>query len=437
MYTPNDLDAYWMPFTPNRRFKANPKLMASAKGMYYRAIDGTEYLDAIAGLWCCNIGHCDPRVVAAIQQQAGELDYALAFGMAHPRIFELASRLAELFPGDLDHIFFTNSGSESVDTALKMALGYHRIRGEGTRTRLLGRERGYHGVGFGGISVGGMVNNRKMFGAMIAGVDHIGHTHSLEHNAFSKGQPAWGAHLADDLERRILLHDASTVAAVIVEPVAGSTGVLVPPQGYLERLRAICDKYGVLLIFDEVITGFGRTGKGFAVEKFGVQPDLVTTAKGLTSGTVPMGAVAVRKHVYDTFMSGPENLIEFFHGYTYSGHPLAAAAAIATLDVYRDDQLFARADSMAPKFEAAVHSLRGCNHVIDIRNIGLVAGIELQPRPDKPTARAMDVFDYCYGKGVIVRTTGDTIALSPPLIVSDAEIDRIVETLREALAVVA
>lgn len=437
MYTPNDLEAYWMPFTPNRRFKANPKMMASARGMYYRATDGTEYLDAIAGLWCCNIGHCDPRVVSAIQQQAGELDYALAFGMAHPRIFELASRLADLFPGDLDHVFFTNSGSESVDTALKIALGYHRIRGEGTRTRLIGRERGYHGVGFGGISVGGMVNNRKMFGAMIAGVDHIGHTHNLEHNAFSKGQPAWGAHLADDLERRITLHDASTVAAVIVEPVAGSTGVLVPPQGYLERLRAICDKHGVLLIFDEVITGFGRTGPGFAVEKFGVQPDLVTTAKGLTSGTVPMGAVAVRKHVYDTFMSGPENLIEFFHGYTYSGHPLAAAAAIATLDVYRDDQLFARCQSMAPKFEAAVHSLQGCAHVIDIRNIGLVAGIELQPRPDKPTARAMDVFDYCYSKGVIVRTTGDTIALSPPLIVSEAEIDRIVETLREALAVVA
>jgi beta-alanine--pyruvate transaminase len=436
MYAPNDLDAYWMPFTPNRHFKAQPKLMARAKGMYYHGMDGKEYLDAIAGLWCCNIGHCDPRVVQAIQAQAADLDYALAFNMGHPRIFELASRVAALFAGDIDHVFFTNSGSEAVDTALKMALAYHRIRGEGGRTRLIGRERGYHGVGFGGISVGGMVNNRKMFGAMLGGVDHLGHTHNPEHNAFSKGQPAWGGHLADDLKRLVALHDASTIAAVIVEPVAGSTGVLVPPLGYLDRLRAICDKHGILLIFDEVISGFGRTGKGFAVETFGVQPDIVTMAKGLTSGTVPMGAVAVRKHVYDAFMTGPSGAIEFFHGYTYSGHPLATAAALATLDVYRDDHLFERAEQMAPAFEDAVHSLRGCNHVIDIRNIGLVAGIELAPRAGAPTARAMDVFQYCYDRGVIVRTTGDTIALSPPLIIMQAEIARIIDTVKEALAAV-
>jgi beta-alanine--pyruvate transaminase len=437
MYNPNDMAAYWMPFTPNRQFKSHPKMMASAKGMYYKGSDGKDYLDAIAGLWCCNVGHCDPRIIEAIQKQAAELDYALAFNMGHPRIFELAARVADLMPDDLDHVFFTNSGSESVDTALKIALGYHRSRGEGSRTRLIGRERGYHGVGFGGISVGGMVNNRKMFGAMLGGTDHIGHTHNLEHNAFSKGQPAWGAHLADDLERRVALHDASTVAAVIVEPVAGSTGVLVPPQGYLERLRTICDKHGILLIFDEVITGFGRTGKGFAAEKFNVQPDIITMAKGLTSGTVPMGAVAVRKHVYDAFMNGPAGAIEFFHGYTYSGHPLAAAAGIATLDVYRDDHLFDRAAEMAPFFEEAVHQLRGSPYVIDVRNIGLVAGIELEPRAGAPTARAMDVFQKCYDKGVIIRTTGDTLALSPPLIITESEIGRIVDTIREALTQVA
>jgi beta-alanine--pyruvate transaminase len=437
MYNPNDMDAYWMPFTPNRHFKANPKLIRSAKGMYYTGADGQQYLDAIAGLWCCNIGHCDTRVISAIQSQAAELDYALAFNMSHPRIFELATRVADLFPGDIDHVFFTNSGSEAVDTALKMALAYHRIRGEGGRTRLIGRERGYHGVGFGGISVGGMVNNRKMFGAMLNGVDHIRHTHDPEHNSYSKGQPAWGAHLADDLERLVALHDASTIAAVIVEPVAGSTGVLVPPQGYLQRLREICDKHGILLIFDEVITGFGRTGPAFGVEKFGVQPDMVTMAKGLTSGTVPMGAVAVRKHVYQQFMTGPDRAIEFFHGYTYSGHPLATAAALATLDVYRDDNLFPRATALAPYFEAAVHQLRDCAHIIDIRNIGLVAGIELKPRDGAPTARAMDVYEHCYKNGVIVRTTGDTIALSPPLIVTEAEIDRTVDTLRAALLAVA
>ncbi len=437
VYTPNDMASYWMPFTPNRQFKAQPRLMASARGMYYRGMDGKEYLDAIAGLWCCNAGHCDPRIVEAIQKQAAELDYTLAFNMGHPKVFELASRVADLFENDLDHVFFTNSGSEAVDTALKIALAYHRIRGEGSRTRLIGRERGYHGVGFGGISVGGMVNNRKMFGAMLGGVDHICHTHHLEHNAFTNGQPAWGAHLADDLERLVALHDASTIAAVIVEPVAGSTGVLLPPKGYLERLRAICDNHGILLIFDEVITGFGRTGPAFATGTFSVQPDMVTMAKGLTSGTVPMGAVTARRHVYETFMTGPESSIEFFHGYTYSGHPLAAAAGLATLDVYRDDKLFERSAQMAPQFAEAVHGLRGKPHVIDIRNMGLVAGIELAPRVGAPTARAMDVFRHCYERGVIIRTTGDTVALSPPLIISTAEIDRIVSTIAEALAVIA
>ncbi len=437
VYTPNDLASYWMPFTPNRQFKAEPRLIASARGMYYLGTDGKEYLDAIAGLWCCNAGHCDPRIVDAIQKQAAELDYALAFNMGHPKVFELASRVADLFENDLDHVFFTNSGSEAVDTALKIALAYHRIRGEGSRTRFIGRERAYHGVGFGGISVGGMVNNRKMFGAMLGGVDHLCHTHNPEQNAFTKGQPEWGAHLADDLERLVALHDASTIAAVIVEPVAGSTGVLLPPKGYLERLRAICDKHGILLIFDEVITGFGRTGPAFATENFSVQPDMVTLAKGLTSGTVPMGAVIARRHVYDTFMTGPESAIEFFHGYTYSGHPLAAAAGLATLNVYRDDKLFQRCALMAPKFADAVHCLRGRPHVIDIRNMGLVAGIELAPRAGAPTARAMDVFRYCYDKGVVIRTTGDTLALSPPLIINEAEIERIVATIADALVVVA
>ncbi len=430
----NNLDAYWMPFTANRVFKDNPRFLATAKDMHYATADGRPVLDAIAGLWCVNAGHCREPIVAAIRRQAGELDYATSFQVAHPIAFEMAARLAALAPGDLNRVFFSNSGSEAVDTALKIALAYHRVRGEGSRTRLIGRERAYHGVGFGGISVGGIVNNRKMYGTLLAGVDHLPATHSLEHNAFTRGQPAWGAHLADELEKLVALHDAATIAAVIVEPVAGSAGVLVPPQGYLERLRAICDRHGILLIFDEVITGFGRLGASFAAERFGVIPDLMTTAKGITSGTVPMGATFVRQGLYDAFMqAAPEGGIELFHGYTYSGHPLACAAGLATLDLYRDEGLFERAAALEPYWQEAVHSLKGRPHVIDIRNIGLMAGIEMAGRPGQPGARGSEVFLRCFDDGVLLRFTGDTIALSPPLIIEKPQIDRIVETLSRAI----
>ncbi|HXH02668.1 MAG TPA: aspartate aminotransferase family protein [Candidatus Competibacteraceae bacterium] len=428
-----DLNALWMPFTANRQFKAHPRMLVAAEGMYYTSGDGRKILDGTAGLWCVNAGHRHPKIVEAVQRQVATLDYAPAFQMGHPDAFRLATRLAEMLPGDLDHVFYTNSGSESVDTALKIALAYHRVRGEGARTRLIGRERGYHGVGFGGISVGGIVNNRKFFGPMLNGVDHLPHTHNLEKNAFSRGQPEWGAHLADELERIVALHDASTIAAVIVEPVAGSTGVLIPPKGYLQRLREICDKYGILLIFDEVITGFGRLGASFATEYFDVLPDMVTTAKGLTNGTVPMGAVFVRKGIYDAFMQGPENAIELFHGYTYSGHPLACAAGLATLDVYRDEGLFQRAAELSAYWEDAVHSLKGLPHVIDLRNLGLIAGIELEPIQGKPSARAFEAFLRCYEKGALIRTTGDIIALSPPLIIEKSHIDQLFGTLADVL----
>jgi beta-alanine--pyruvate transaminase len=427
------LEAFWMPFTANRQFKANPRLLVGAKDMHYLAADGRKVLDAMAGLWCVNAGHCREKITEAIRTKAAEIDYAPAFQMGHPEAFALADRLARMLPGDLDHVFFVNSGSEAVDTALKIALAFHRVRGEASRQRLIGRERGYHGVGFGGIAVGGIANNRKFFGALLPGVDHLPHTHLLEQNAFSRGQPERGAHLADALESIVSLHDASTIAAVIVEPVAGSTGVLIPPKGYLERLRAICDKHGILLIFDEVITGFGRLGASFAAERFGVMPDMITVAKGLTNGAVPMGAVFVRKHIYDAFMQGPESSIEFFHGYTYSGHPLACAAARATLDVYSEEGLFQRAAELSPFWEEAVHSLRGLPHVIDVRNLGLVAGIELEPIAARPTARAYDVFLRCYQKGVMVRFTGDTLALSPPLIVERSQITEIVDSLAAAL----
>ena len=431
---PNNLDAYWMPFTANRVFKDNPRFLVTAKDMHYATADGRPVLDAIAGLWCVNAGHCREPIVAAIRRQAGELDYATSFQVAHPIAFEMAARLAALAPGDLNRVFFSNSGSEAVDTALKIALAYHRVRGEGSRTRLIGRERAYHGVGFGGISVGGIVNNRKMYGTLLAGVDHLPATHSLEHNAFTRGQPAWGAHLADELEKLVALHDAATIAAVIVEPVAGSAGVLVPPKGYLERLRAICDRHGILLIFDEVITGFGRLGASFAAERFGVIPDLMTTAKGITSGTVPMGATFVRQGLYDAFMqAAPEGGIELFHGYTYSGHPLACAAGLATLDLYRDEGLFERAAALEPYWQEALHSLKGRPHVIDIRNIGLMAGIEMESRPGKAGARGSEVFLRCFDDGVLLRFTGDTIALSPPLIIEKPQIDRIVETLSRAI----
>ncbi len=433
-----DMSAFWMPFTANKQFKTTPRLMAKSKGMYYTTHDGREILDGTAGLWCVNAGHCREEITAAIAKQAATMDFAPTFQMGHPIAFEAASKLAEITPAGMNRIFFTNSGSESVDTALKMALAYHRARGEGQRTRFIGRERGYHGVGFGGISVGGMVNNRKVYsGALLPGVDHLPHTFNLKEQAYSKGQPAWGAHLADELERIVALHDASNIAAVIVEPLAGSTGVLVPPVGYLEKLRAICDKHGILLIFDEVISGFGRLGTPFAAQLFNVTPDLMTLAKGITNAAVPMGAVAVKQMVYDTVVNAHgENAIEFFHGYTYSGHPLAAAAACATLDLYKKENLFARAKEMAPYFEQAVHSLKGMPHVIDVRNLGLVAGVELEPYAGKPSAKAYEVFTRCYQKGILTRYTGDILALSPPLIIDKKEIDQLFGTLAEVLKTV-
>ncbi|MFG6466718.1 aspartate aminotransferase family protein [Roseateles sp. BYS87W] len=427
------LDAYWMPFTANRQFKQAPRLLTQADGMFFRDDKGREVLDGIAGLWCVNAGHNRPKIVQAIQQQAAELDFAPPFQMGHPKAFELAERLAQIAPAGMNRVFFTNSGSESVDTALKMAIAYHRVRGEGARTRLIGRERGYHGVNFGGISVGGMVANRKMFGSLLSGVDHIRHTHDPARNAFSVGIPQHGAEFADDLERLVQLHDASTIAAVIVEPVAGSTGVLIPPQGYLQRLRDICDKHGILLIFDEVITGFGRTGNPFGAQTFGVTPDLMTVAKGITNGCVPMGAVFAQQKIHDAFMTGPEHLIEFFHGYTYSAHPLACAAGLATLDTYADGDLLTRAARMQDEFAQALHSLRDEPNVIDVRNIGLVGGIELKPLDGQPAKRAFNVFLDCWDQGLLIRTTGDTIALSPPLIIESSHIERIIDTLRSAL----
>jgi beta-alanine--pyruvate transaminase len=424
---PLNLDAYWMPFTANRQFKANPRMFVGAKDMHYTTDDGRTVLDGTGGLWCVNAGHGRPEIAEAVQQQVLQLDYAPAFQMGHPGAFELATQLAAMTPGDLDYVFYANSGSEAVETALKIAIAYHHVRGESTRTRLIGRARGYHGVCFGGMSVGGIGNNRKQFGNLLPGVDHLPHTHDLEHNAFSRGQPQWGAHLADELERLVALHDASTIAAVIVEPMAGSTGVLIPPQGYLEQLRAICDKYGILLIFDEVITGFGRLGTGFATEYFGVLPDLVTVAKGITNGTVPMGAVFARKGIYDTFMHGADSAIELFHGYTYSGHPVACAAALATLEIYRKEGLFERARSVSAYWEEAIHSLKGLPNIIDIRNLGLVGAVEFAPIPGKPGARAFDCFLRCYEQGLLVRQTGDIIALSPPLIIEKHQIDQLFE----------
>ena len=431
--TPNNLEAFWMPFTANRQFKEKPRLLVAAEDMHYTTIDGRRVLDGTAGLWCVNAGHGRKKIVEAVRAQVGKLDYAPAFQMGHPVVFELAARLTTMLAGDFDHVFFTNSGSEAVDTALKIAIAYHRARGQGTRQRLIGRERGYHGVGFGGISVGGMVANRKAFGSLLTGVDHLPHTHNLQKNAFSRGQPGSGVELADELERIVALHDASNIAAVIVEPVACSAGVLVPPKGYLQRLRQICDKHGILLIFDEVITGFGRLGASFATEYFGVVPDIITTAKGLTNGTVPMGAVLVRKGIYDAFVDAPEGSIELFHGYTYSGHPLAAAAGLATLELYKEESLFERARDLSGYWEDGVHSLKGARNVIDLRNLGIIAGIELEPRAGKPTQRAFAAFLRCYEKGLLVRTTGDIIALSPPLIVEKGQIDQIFGTVADVL----
>jgi beta-alanine--pyruvate transaminase len=429
----SDLEALWLPFTANRQFKARPRLLAKASGMHYWTPEGRQILDGVAGLWCVNAGHARREITQAVANSLETLDYAPPFQMAHPAAFQLANALVKIAPAGLDHVFFTNSGSESVDTALKIALAWHRARGEASRTRLIGRERGYHGVGFGGISVGGISPNRKTWSAsLLPGVDHLPHTHDLAKNAFSRGAPEHGAHLADELERLVTLHDASNIAAVIVEPIAGSTGVLLPPRGYLQRLREICTRHGILLIFDEVITGFGRTGAPFAAQEFAVTPDMITLAKGLTNGCVPMGAVLVSKAVYETFMQGPDG-IELFHGYTYSAHPTACAAGLATLALYERDGLFTRAKSLAQHWEDAAHALRALPHVIDVRNYGLILGLELAPLAGKPGARAFEVFTKCFERGVLVRQTGDIIALSPPLIIETAQIDQIFGTLTEVL----
>jgi beta-alanine--pyruvate transaminase len=431
----DDLSSFWMPFTANRQFKASPRLLESAKGMYYRTTDGREVLDGCAGLWCVNAGHSRDEIVAAITQQLSTLDFAPTFQMGHPVAFDFAAKLAAMAPGGreakLDRVFFTGSGSESVDTALKIAIAHQRAIGQGTRTRIIGREKGYHGVGFGGISVGGLVNNRRVFPQIPA--DHMRHTLDSERNAFTRGLPAHGVELADDLERLVGLHGAETIAAVIVEPMSGSAGVILPPRGYLEKLRATADKYGILLIFDEVITGFGRLGTPFATDFFDVVPDLITTAKGITNGCVPMGAVFAARHVYDGLMTGPENAIELFHGYTYSGHPVACAAGLAALEIYEEEGLLTRAATLADGFQEALHSLKGLPNVVDIRNLGLVGAVELAPRAGAPGARAYDVFVDCFNKGLLVRVTGDIVALSPPLIIEREEIGTMVSVLGDAL----
>jgi len=433
---PNNLDAFWMPFSDNKYFKGTPRLLARAEGMSYFTPDGKEILDGTAGLWCCNAGHGRREITEAIQKQAAVMDFAPTFQLGHPIAFEAAARVAEMTPEGLDRVFFVNSGSEAADTALKIALAYHRARGEAQRVRLIGRERAYHGVGFGGMSVGGIGPNRKQFGAQLPYVDHLPHTHLPARNAFSRGLPPHGAELADALENLAALH-GDTIAAVIVEPVAGSTGVLVPPEGYLQRLRQICDKHGILLIFDEVITGFGRIGANFGAERLGVTPDIMTMAKGLTNAAVPMGAVATSNGVYDAIVNGMPAGIELFHGYTYSGHPLASAAAIATLELHRAEDLPGRVRAIEPYWQDAAHSLRDVPGVIDVRDIGLIAGIELEPRKGKPGARAMEVFRWCFDNGVLTRVTGDIVALSPPLIIEKPHVDRLFGTLADAIRAVA
>jgi beta-alanine--pyruvate transaminase len=429
----NDLSAFWMPFTANRQFKAAPRLLASAKDMHYVTDDGRKVLDGTSGLWCVNAGHCRPRIVEAIQKQAAELDFAGTFQMGHPKAFEAASRLVNIAPKGFDHVFFTNSGSESVESALKIAIAYHRAKGNASKVRLIGRERGYHGVNLGGTAVGGISNNRKFFGALVAGVDHLRHTHDLSKNAFSRGEPEHGAELADDLERLVALHDASTIAAVIVEPVACSTGVLIPPKGYLKRLAAIAAKHDILLIFDEVITGFGRLGTPFGADYFDVSPDMITGAKGVTNGSIPMGVVFLKPHIYEAFMTGPENAIDLFHGYTYSGHPMAAAAALGTLETYQEEGLLTRAASLASYWEERMHALKGLPYIIDIRNIGLVGAVEFESKPGAVGERAYNRFVQCFERGLLVRQTGDIIALSPPLIIEKDQIDQLFDTFTDVL----
>ncbi|WP_323784268.1 aspartate aminotransferase family protein [Leisingera sp.] len=430
----NDLGAYWMPFTSNRQFKQSPRMIAAAEGMYYTTADGQKVMDGTAGLWCVNAGHAAPRITEAVQKQVAELDYAPAFQMGHPKAFELADRLAGLAPGDLNHVFFTNSGSESVETALKIALAYHKAKGEAGRTRLIGREKGYHGVNFGGIAVGGIVNNRRHFGSLLTGVDHLRHTHDPERNPYSQGETEHGVELAEDLVRLIELHGAETIAAVIVEPMAGSAGVILPPKGYLQRLREISREHGILLIFDEVITAYGRLGRAFGADYYGVEPDMITTAKGLTNGVIPMGAVMISSEIHDAFMTGPEHMIELFHGYTYSGNPVACAAALAALDTYREEELFERAASLEDYWAEALFSLKGLPHVRDIRCAGLVGAVELEPVAGQPTKRAFDTYLRAWDKGAHLRTTGDIIAMSPPLIIEKSEIDTLIGILAESLS---
>ncbi|MCY7389022.1 MAG: aspartate aminotransferase family protein [Burkholderiales bacterium] len=430
------LDHYWLPFTPNRYFNAHPKLLVSAKGAYYTTDDGRELFDCLSGLWCCPLGHGHPKIVEALTRQAQTLDYSPAFQFCNPVTLSLADRVAAMAPAELTRVFFTNSGSEAVDTALKVAYGFHRLSGEASRMRFIGRERGYHGVGFGGMSVGGMVGNRKMFGPiMIPGVDHLPHTYNLSQMAFSKGQPTWGAHLADELERLVALHDASTIAAVIVEPMQGSSAVVVPPVGYLQKLREICTKHGILLIFDEVITGFGRLGENFGAQRFGVTPDIITFAKGVTNGIIPMGGIIVREEIYQAFMGAgaPPHAIELFHGYTYSGHPMAAAVGHAALDILAGEGLIQRARALEPVLEGAMHALKGEPGVIDIRNMGLAAAIDLDPIPGKPGLRGMKVFERGLEEGLLLRLAGDSIAVGPPFISTDDEIVQMGEGLRRAI----
>lgn len=432
-YKPNDLQAFWMPFTANRQFKKAPRMFVSADRMHFTTNDRRRVLDGTSTLWCVNAGHCRPKIVEAIQRQVAELDFAGNFQMGHPKAFEAASKIVNVAPAGFDHVFFTNSGSEGVETALKMALAYHRAKGNASKVRLIGRERGYHGVNFGGTSVGGIAGNRKMFGTLLAGVDHIRHTHDLTRNAFTRGEPSHGLELAEDLERLVALHDASTIAALIVEPVACSTGVLVPPKGYLKRLREICTRHDILLIFDEVITGFGRLGTAFATDYFGVSPDLLVFAKAVSNGTIPMGGVLLKSNVHDAFMDGPEDVIDFFHGYTYSGHPIASAAAVATLETYQEEGLLTRAAELAPYWEEAIHSLGGLPHVIDVRNIGLIGAIELEPIPGQPGKRGYARFVDAFERNLLVRGTGDILALSPPLIIEKSQIDEIVDTMAAVL----
>ena len=433
MNKPNNLEPLWMPFTPNKTFKKDPRIIVGAKDMHFISDDNREILDGTAGLWCVNAGHGRKKIQEAVNEQIENLDYSPPFQFGHPKQFELANRLAEIFPERMNHVFFSNSGSEAVDSALKIALAYQRARGHSSKTRLIGRERGYHGVGFGGISVGGMVKNRMYFGSMLNGVDHLRHTHNLELNAFSKGEPEHGAELADDLERLVQLHDASTIAAVIVEPIAGSTGALPPPKGYLKRLRELCTKHDILLIFDEVVTAFGRMGKATGSEFFGVTPDIISCAKGITNATIPMGATIVQDFIYESMMENADAPIELFHGYTYSGHPVACAAALATLDIYKEEGLFDNAAHIAPVIEEAAHSLKGTKHIIDIRNLGVIAALELEPKKGAVGVRGFETMKKAWDLGLMVRANGDTLAFSPPLIINDSQVDEMFTKVKKAL----